>query len=71
MKTYALFAFSDWVKSVGGQKQAAELLNVTQGQVSRWVVAGACISADGTIYPPSPSNYTKVAVETKVGVDHA
>lgn len=62
MKTYSLFAFTDWVKSVGGQEQAAELLKVSQTQVSRWVVAGACISADGTIYPPSSSKYTKTPI---------
>lgn len=63
MKTYSLFAFADWVKKAGGQKEAAKLLNVTQGQVSRWVVAGACISADGTIYPPTSSKYKKTPID--------
>lgn len=66
MNTHSLYAFEDWVKEAGGQTAAAELLKVKQGQISRWVVAGACISADGTIYPPSSSKYRKTPIsETK------
>jgi len=63
MKTYSLYSFADWVKSVGGQTKAAELLNVQQGQISRWVTAGACISADGTVYPPTSSKYDRKPID--------
>jgi hypothetical protein len=63
MKMYSLYSFADWVKSVGGQVKAAELLKVQQGQISRWVSAGACISADGTVYPPTSSKYERKPIE--------
>lgn len=63
MKTHSLYSFADWVKSVGGQQKAAALLKIKQGQISRWVAAGACISADGTVYPPTSSKYERKPID--------
>lgn len=56
---FTMLSFEKWVNSVGGQVAAAALLQVDQGQVSRWVNAGAMLSKDGTVFVPSSAKYAK------------
>ncbi len=56
---FTTHSFEHWVKSVGGQVAASELMQVDQGQISRWVNSGAMVSKDGTLFIPSPANYVK------------
>lgn len=62
LKTFGMFSFEQWVNSVGGQVAAAELMQIDQGQVSRWVNSGAMVSKDGTIFVPTPAKYIKNGV---------
>lgn len=56
---FNMHSFEKWVNSVGGQVKAAELMQIDQAQISRWVNAGAMVAKDGTVFVPTPAKYVK------------